>query len=222
MLPSLELRICPIGREIMKALKINRCLTMLIFILSAGAWVSDTAFAQAARPGGGPGGRGGGPGMSGGHGGVRHAPPSGGHRYGGQGWRGGSRVGIYFGAPIGYHYRYNPYYGSRFYGSGFYGMPYYYPPVVPTYPVVQPAPVVYIERGDNQQEVVQEAQPDSYSQEEQGSWWYYCVDAKGYYPYVAQCPGGWLRVAPEPAPASSDQPATGKSVPDNLEKPSMP
>lgn len=31
--------------------------------------------------------------------------------------------------------------------------------------------------------------------------WYYCQDPPGYYPYVRDCPTGWLRVAPAPASA---------------------
>jgi hypothetical protein len=30
------------------------------------------------------------------------------------------------------------------------------------------------------------------------TYWYYCVDAKSYYPYTQQCPGGWLTVVPSP------------------------
>lgn len=29
-------------------------------------------------------------------------------------------------------------------------------------------------------------------------YWYYCANPAGYYPYVAQCPGGWQRVAATP------------------------
>jgi FKBP-type peptidyl-prolyl cis-trans isomerase FkpA/FKBP-type peptidyl-prolyl cis-trans isomerase FklB len=36
-------------------------------------------------------------------------------------------------------------------------------------------------------------------QSEQASFWYYCNDAKAYYPYVRECPSGWLQV-PETAP----------------------
>jgi hypothetical protein len=50
---------------------------------------------------------------------------------------------------------------------------YAYPPVV-----VAPPPVV-----------VQPSPPPP-------QYWYYCDDAKGYYPYVAQCPGGWRAVTP--------------------------
>ncbi len=30
----------------------------------------------------------------------------------------------------------------------------------------------------------------------QQSYWYYCKDAKAYYPYVQSCPGGWTQVIP--------------------------
>jgi hypothetical protein len=62
--------------------------------------------------------------------------------------------------------------GSPYY----YGYPYYYryapPPVV-----VTPPPTTYIERPAE-------------------SYWYYCQDPAGYYPQVAQCPGGWIQVPP--------------------------
>ena len=115
---------------------------------------------------------------------------------------GGGRVGIYLGAPIGFNYGCYPY---SYYGAPYYGLP-YYSPAPAYYPPVQPAPVVYTERDDTSQFEVQEA-PRNSSQDVQGSWWYYCVDSKTYYPYVNQCPGGWLRVAPQPAPGSDGQPA---------------
>jgi hypothetical protein len=31
-------------------------------------------------------------------------------------------------------------------------------------------------------------------------YWYYCPSAKGYYPYVAECPEGWRPVAPQTPP----------------------
>lgn len=33
------------------------------------------------------------------------------------------------------------------------------------------------------------------------AFWYYCADSKMYYPYVRQCPAGWLTVVPKPGPA---------------------
>ena len=34
--------------------------------------------------------------------------------------------------------------------------------------------------------------------EPQQSYWYYCQDPQGYYPYVRNCPGGWQQVLPTP------------------------
>jgi hypothetical protein len=101
-------------------------------------------------------------------------------------WRGGGHVrfGVFIGAPF-----YAPWYG--------YPAPYYYPPAYypPTY--YQPAsPPTYIEQGEPQAAPAQ-APAQAQSQGSQG-YWYYCADAKAYYPYVKECPGGWQRVAPQP------------------------
>jgi hypothetical protein len=71
--------------------------------------------------------------------------------------------------------------------SYYWGPPpaYYYPPVVAV-PAAPPAPMAYVEQGAPQ------AAPDL------ASWWYYCPDARAYYPYVKECQGGWQRVAPQP------------------------
>lgn len=89
-------------------------------------------------------------------------------------WRGG--VVLHFGYP-------GPYY---------WGPRYYYPPPVYYYPappvVVAPAePPVYVERDDDDDAAPSQAQA-----------WYWCPSAKGYYPYVKECPGGWKRVPPQP------------------------
>jgi len=65
----------------------------------------------------------------------------------------------------------------------FYSAPLVVPRVVYAPP---PAPVTYIEQP--------QAQPESQA------WWYYCHEAQAYYPHVQTCPGGWQRVAPQPAP----------------------
>lgn len=84
------------------------------------------------------------------------------------------RFGVVIGAPL----FFPPYY------PGYYPGPYYhYPPAVVAVPA---SPPVYVEQNA--------AAP------EQGSYWYYCADAKTYYPYVKECPGGWQRVAPQPPP----------------------
>jgi hypothetical protein len=41
-------------------------------------------------------------------------------------------------------------------------------------------------------------QPTAYNEAEQPSYWYYCRDPEGYYPYVTKCPSGWAKVAPTP------------------------
>lgn len=87
--------------------------------------------------------------------------------------------GVHFGIVIGnpgfaypgYYYGYSPYpYG------GYYYPPAYYPPPVVVSP---PPPPVYIEK------------------EQSGQYWYYCADARKYYPYVKSCPSGWMKVVPQ-------------------------
>lgn len=59
--------------------------------------------------------------------------------------------------------------------------PYYAAPPV----VVPEAPPVYIQ---------QEPAP------QQPSYWYYCPSPAGYYPYIKECPSGWLTVVPPAGP----------------------
>lgn len=79
------------------------------------------------------------------------------------------------------------------------GPPYwgYAPPVVvePSPPpvVVQPSPAPVVVQPPAPQVYVQpDAAHDAY---------FYCESAKGYYPYVKECPQGWTRVAPQPLSA---------------------
>lgn len=85
------------------------------------------------------------------------------------------RFGVFVGAPLFFPPYYPAYYPAPYY---------YYPPAV----AVQSPPPVYVEQNAPQ------AAP------EQANYWYYCADAKAYYPYVKQCPGGWQRVSPQPPP----------------------
>jgi len=86
------------------------------------------------------------------------------------------------------------FYGGGFGGPGFYGgygfgNPFFYPPPYYAYPpvVVAPAtPPVYV-----QQESAVPVQP-------QTNYWYYCRNPDGYYPYIRECPNGWLQVVPQP------------------------
>ncbi|HMN83128.1 MAG TPA: hypothetical protein PKA20_24810 [Burkholderiaceae bacterium] len=99
-----------------------------------------------------------------------------------------ARVGVYIGAPVvlgAWHYGYRPYYG---YG---YPYPYYYPPTT-----VVTSPPVYIEQSPQAAAAApQAAAPASPA----ASYWYYCANPDGYYPYVKECPNGWQQVAPQPA-----------------------
>jgi len=52
-------------------------------------------------------------------------------------------------------------------------------------PVVVQQPTVYMQQAPQ----AVPAQP---------AYWYYCQDPQGYYPYVNQCPRGWMRVVPAP------------------------
>ena len=53
--------------------------------------------------------------------------------------------------------------------------------------------------------------------ESQPQYWAYCPSPQGYYPYVAECPGGWLPVqptsTPPPARASNDTEREVKRAP---------
>jgi len=62
----------------------------------------------------------------------------------------------------------------------YYPPPVYYPPVV-----IERSPPVYVE------------QPAA-APAPQTSYWYFCPEAQGYYPYVKECPGGWQKVLPQP------------------------
>jgi hypothetical protein len=72
---------------------------------------------------------------------------------------------------------FEPYWGPYYWG------PYAYAPVI-----VTPPPPVYVQPAPQTPNPVPPAP----------SYWYYCEDPQGYYPYVQQCPGGWQPVAPTP------------------------
>jgi hypothetical protein len=73
-------------------------------------------------------------------------------------------------------------------GPGWWGPAYSYyaaPPVI-----VQQSPEVYV------QQVPQSEEP---------SYWYYCQNPQGYYPYVKQCPNGWMKVVPSPTQPDGEE-----------------
>ncbi len=64
----------------------------------------------------------------------------------------------------------------------------------PYYPYYYAAPPVVMQ----QQYPVYEQQAPQV--QEQQYYWYFCPDFKAYYPYVKQCPSGWLKVVPPQSP----------------------
>ena len=62
-----------------------------------------------------------------------------------------------------------------------YAYPYPYPVYLPPV-VVESSPPVYVQQGPQPQ------------------YWYYCQSSQAYYPYVKECPGGWLQVVPQSSP----------------------
>ena len=89
-------------------------------------------------------------------------------------------------------YWHHGYYGSRF-GWWWVVGPSWYFYSYPVYPYWYPP---------ERTEVIVVEQPQPSGPPPQ-AYWYWCDDPKGYYPYVAQCPGGW-----EPVPATPPAPAT--------------
>jgi len=99
------------------------------------------------------------------------------------------------------------YHGPRYYYGGsiwigpgwgpWGGSPYYSYPYYPYYPYYPAPPVI----NQQQQPVYVEPAP----QQEEQSYWYYCSNPQGYYPYVQQCPKGWLKVIPSPVPADEGE-----------------
>jgi hypothetical protein len=86
--------------------------------------------------------------------------------------RGHFHGGVYIGGPV---------WGGPGWGPGW--GPGYYPPYYAPQPVyVQPAaPPVYVEQSNE-------------------DYWYYCAQPKAYYPYVKECPQGWMKVVPGSGP----------------------
>jgi hypothetical protein len=89
---------------------------------------------------------------------------------------------------LAWHHGGHAHFGVFIGGPGYWYAPYYYPPYYPPVVAVPSSLPTYIEQGG--------AQPAPAPS--QSNWWYYCADAKAYYPYVKECPAGWQRVAPQP------------------------
>ena len=76
-------------------------------------------------------------------------------------------------------------------GPGWWGpyYPYPYYPYYPPPPATAQEPDVYIQQAP---------------QSEESGYWYYCRNPEGYYPFVKQCPKGWMRVVPTPPPGEEE------------------
>jgi len=140
----------------------------------------------------------------GGGGGGHFGGGGGGGHFGG-GYRHYGHSHSHYNLGLGFSGFYGPgFYGPGFYGPGFYGYgypypygyrypgSYYYPRSYYSSPLIAPsAPTVYIQR---------ETPIAASTQPAQTNYWHYCRNPEGYYPYVKECPEGWLQVAPQPAP----------------------
>ena len=100
------------------------------------------------------------------------------HGGGGHGGHGGHVVvsgGVWIGPGWGWGW------GPGWWGYPYYPYPYYsYPPYV----IQQQTPVYEMQAPQQHEEY----------------YWYFCPDSKNYYPYVKQCPNGWLKVIPPQGP----------------------
>jgi len=143
----------------------------------------------------------------------------GGGHGGGGGGRGGGHYGGYahgYGhGYYGYHGRYG--YGWRGYHYGW-GYPYWwdywwgypYGWDYPYYPYPYPYSDPYYNGGLSGPP--QGVTPPPQSGQQRSSYWHFCQDPEGYYPYVKDCPGGWLTVVPSkpnaPPPSALGAPRT--------------
>lgn len=118
-----------------------------------------------------------------------YAGGGGGHGGGGHSAGHGGAHGVHHDGDHGGHVAHHGafHHGGLFIGIDHYFGPYWDPLFHGPAPVIvtQPAPpTVYIEK----------------SEQRRPYYWYYCSAANGYYPYVKECPQGWMRVVPQAPP----------------------
>ena len=101
------------------------------------------------------------------------------HGHGGAHYKAGYGRGYGWGHHRGHYHR-----GPRYFWSGSIVIPWY------PYSYHAPPPVII------------QKEPQVYVQPEQAeeNYWYYCPDPQGYYPYIRQCEGGWMKVVPDTTP----------------------
>ena len=83
--------------------------------------------------------------------------------------------------------------GSVWVGPGWWG-PWWGPSYYPYYPY---SPYYYAPPAVIQQAPLYQQQAP---QSEEQSYWYFCSNPQGYYPYIKRCPSGWLKVVPSTVP----------------------
>jgi hypothetical protein len=185
-------------------MKLRKWIVLAMAALLAGS----VSVAQARGGGGGGGGMGGGGGWHGGGGmgggGGWHGGGGGSWHGGGGSWHGGhdghshSSVGFFFGG-----------FGWPYYGYGYW--PYYYPYYYPYYPAYYPygygygyggypyaSSTAYVEQGTESAAPAQAAPAAP-------TYWFYCSDPAGWYPYVKSCNQQWQPVSP-PQPGAPTAP----------------
>ena len=154
---------------------------LMVGLLVVGSALPAAAAGGGSRsgfPGGGSGWSGGAPRGSAwvGGGGFHGSGFQGGHGFHGDGFHGGTRV--FIGGGVGW-WGWPGWWGPSY---PYYSYPYYADPPV----VVPQAPTEYIQQA-----------PAPAAE----AYWYYCASAGTYYPYVKDCPGGWMQVVPAPTPS---------------------
>jgi hypothetical protein len=122
----------------------------------------------------------------------------GGHSGGRGGSYGGGGRGHYGGYAHGHGYGYYGRYGYGWWGNPYWwgysywrGYPYWW-----DYPYSSYYDPYYYEGYGAPPVLPQGVTPPAESGQQQPSYWHFCQDPEGYYPYVKDCPGGWMTVVP--------------------------
>jgi hypothetical protein len=150
-------------------------------------------------------------GAPGGYGAARHVHGGYGGWYGGY-W--GPRVGVYYGGP-GYWGGWPGAWGAS-YGYAYpyaypYGYPYVYPYGYGYGYGYSAAPVVVYDAPQAQPSIQQEPAAVAAPQASPAfSYWFYCTQPAGYFPYVKECSQPWLTVVPQ---APGQQPTAPRVAP---------
>ncbi|HYB43385.1 MAG TPA: hypothetical protein VEL75_16515 [Candidatus Methylomirabilis sp.] len=91
------------------------------------------------------------------------------------------------------------------------------PPVVYPAPVLVAPPPIIVQSPPPPQTFVERQPPPPpqvQAQAQPSQFWYFCQDSQTYFPYVKECPSGWLQVVPHMSP-----PPTGAPAPSPLDAP---